>query len=84
MNRSCNVNMEKYISSNIEELFTEESRKYMNADMINDIKYVMQNPNARKLTLDYGNKILKIEKSKSGGISLQLNVCGKDIVVVSK
>ena len=66
------------------QLFTEKSRKYMNASMINDINYVMQNPNARKLTLDYGNKILEIEKTKSGGISLRLNVCGKDIEVVSK
>lgn len=76
--------MEKYISSNIEELFTEESRKYINASMINDVKHVMQNSNAKKITLDYGNKILEIEKIKTGGIILRLNVCGKDIEVVSK
>ena len=76
--------MAEYSSSNIKELLTKEAQMYINESMINDINYVIHNPNAKKLVLEYENIILQIEKVESGGIKLQLNVDGKDIEVVPK
>lgn len=82
--RQGDTRMVKYSSSNIKDLLTKEAQMYVNESMINDINYVIHNPNAKKLVSEYENIILQIEKIESGGIRLQLNVDGKDIEVVPK
>lgn len=74
----------KNISTDLKELFTKETQNYINESMINDINYVIQNPNAKKLIVEYENKCLEINKIESGGISLVLTVDGKNIDVGTK
>lgn len=74
----------KNISTDLKELFTKEAQNYINESMINDINYVIQNPNAKKLIVEYENKRLEINKIESGGISLTLIVDGKNIDVVNQ
>lgn len=77
--------MPKFISSNLKELLTRESKEQMDEFMISDINYFAQNSKAQKVTLEYtGNKVIVIERMASGGVHLQLTVDGRDIEVVPR
>lgn len=76
--------MKKYISSDIKDLLTEESKQYIQEDMISDICYVIQRKNVKKMILEYGKITLEIEKMEKGGINMQLTVDGRDIEVIPK
>lgn len=75
---------DKCISSDIRDLLTKESLKYIADDMIADIYYVVQYNNIKRAILEYDNKILEIKKIETGGIHLQLTVDGKNIEVIPK
>ena len=76
--------MKKYISSDIKDLLTEESKQYIQEDMISDICYVIQRKNVKKMILEYGEITLEIEKMEKGGINIQLTVDGRNIEVIPK